>query len=86
MMSEPHTLQLAIKYACRLKYMQLAERISEVVQRKSAEQAEEVEEEEEEVVHRVQRSRSSVKFNMDFQKTYFFYVGGLFNLNRGCFI
>lgn len=75
MMSEPHTLQLAIKYACRLKYMQLAERISEVVQRKSAEQAEEVEEEEEEVVHRVQRSRSSValevKFNMDFHKTYF---------------
>lgn len=60
-MSEPHTLQLAIKYACRLKYMQLAERISEVVQRKSAEQAEEVEEEEE-VVHRVQRSRSSVCF------------------------
>lgn len=55
MMSEPHTLQLAIKYACRLKYMQLAERISEVVQRKSAEQAEEVEEEEEEVVHKVQR-------------------------------
>lgn len=63
MMLEPHTLQLAIKYACRLKYMQLAERISEVVQRKSAEQAEEVEEEEEEeVVHKVQRSRSSLCF------------------------
>ncbi|XP_048732901.2 WD repeat and HMG-box DNA-binding protein 1-like [Ostrea edulis] len=45
MMAEPHTLQLAIKYACRLKYMQLAERISEVVQRKSAEQEEEEQEE-----------------------------------------
>lgn len=65
MMSEPHTLQLAIKYACRLKYMQLAERISEVVQRKSAEQAEEVEEEEEEVVHRVQRSRSCLLWKLN---------------------
>jgi chromosome transmission fidelity protein 4 len=54
MMAEPHTLQLAIKYACRLKYMQLAERISEVVQRKSAEQ------EEEEVVQPGQRLKTFV--------------------------
>lgn len=53
MMSEPHTLQLAIKYACRLKYMQLAERISELVQRKSNE---EEEEEEQVVIQKVQRS------------------------------
>ena len=53
MMSEPHTLQLAIKYACRLKYMQLAERISELVQRKSNE---EEEEEEQVVIRKVQRS------------------------------
>ncbi|XP_078314086.1 WD repeat and HMG-box DNA-binding protein 1-like [Crassostrea virginica] len=52
MMSEPHTLQLAIKYACRLKYMQLAERISELVQRKSNE---EEEEEEQVVIQKVQR-------------------------------
>lgn len=53
MMSEPHTLQLAIKYACRLKYMQLAERISELVQRKSNE---EEEEEEQVVIQKIQRS------------------------------
>lgn len=49
MMPDEHTLQLAIKYASRLKHIQLAERISELAMRKSEEtaQEEEVEEEQE---------------------------------------
>lgn len=49
MMPDEHTLQLAIKYASRLKHIQLAERISELAMRRSEEsgQQEEVEEEEE---------------------------------------
>ncbi|XP_048240778.1 WD repeat and HMG-box DNA-binding protein 1-like isoform X2 [Haliotis rufescens] len=45
MMQEEHTMQLAIKYASRLKHMQLAQRISELAQRRAEE-----EDEEEEVV------------------------------------
>ncbi|XP_060071524.1 WD repeat and HMG-box DNA-binding protein 1-like [Ylistrum balloti] len=45
MMPEQHTLQLAIKYASRIKHMHLAERISELAQQKE----EEAEQEEEEV-------------------------------------
>ncbi|XP_055956796.1 WD repeat and HMG-box DNA-binding protein 1 [Patella vulgata] len=44
LMSEDHTLQLAIKYASRLRKLQLAERISQLAQDKT----DEVEEEEEE--------------------------------------
>lgn len=47
MMPDEHTLQLAIKYASRLKHIQLAERISELAMRKSEEVQEEVETEEE---------------------------------------
>ncbi|KAK3093566.1 hypothetical protein FSP39_017398 [Pinctada imbricata] len=46
MMPDPHTLQLAIKYASRVQHIQLAERISELAQRKMEEEAEEEEEEE----------------------------------------
>lgn len=47
MMPDEHTLQLAIKYASRLKHIQLAERISELAMRRSEEAQQEVEEEEE---------------------------------------
>lgn len=49
MMPDEHTLQLAIKYASRLKHIQLAERISELAMRKSEEtaQEEDIEEEQE---------------------------------------
>lgn len=47
MMPDEHTLQLAIKYASRLKHIQLAERISELAMRKSEEAQQEMEEEEE---------------------------------------
>ncbi|OWF52969.1 WD repeat and HMG-box DNA-binding protein 1-like isoform X2 [Mizuhopecten yessoensis] len=45
MMPEQHTLQLAIKYASRIKHMHLAERISELAQQKE-EEAEQEEDEE----------------------------------------
>ncbi|XP_046571111.1 WD repeat and HMG-box DNA-binding protein 1-like [Haliotis rubra] len=41
MMQEEHTMQLAIKYASRLKHMQLAQRISELAQRRAEEEEEE---------------------------------------------
>ena len=46
MMTEQHTLQLAIKYASRINHMQLAQRISELAQRKVEEEVEQEEEEE----------------------------------------
>ena len=55
MMANQHTVQLAIKYASRMRLMQLAQRISEVARQKAEEEArlqgaedEEEEEEEEE--------------------------------------
>jgi len=53
MMTEQHTLQLAIRYASRMKHIQLAEKISELAQIRAEEEAaklmaEEQEEEEEE--------------------------------------
>ena len=52
MMSSSHTVQLAIKYASRLHLMGLAQRLSQLAQRKAEEEAaregqEELEEEEE---------------------------------------
>jgi len=38
MMGDPHTLQLAVKYASRLRYMQLAQRISELASRQQEEE------------------------------------------------
>ncbi|KAH3854450.1 WD repeat and HMG-box DNA-binding protein 1-like [Dreissena polymorpha] len=38
MMSDQHTLQLAIKYSSRMRYMQLAQRISEMAVRKAEEE------------------------------------------------
>lgn len=40
MMPDQHTLQLAIKYASRLKRMQLAQRISELTQKRAVEEME----------------------------------------------
>ena len=37
MMSDEHTLQLAIKYSSRMRFMQLAQRISEMAVRKAEE-------------------------------------------------
>ncbi|KAJ8309582.1 hypothetical protein KUTeg_014456 [Tegillarca granosa] len=48
LMPDQHTLQLAIKYASRLKHIQLAERISELVRRKLEEEEAGGEEQEEE--------------------------------------
>ncbi|KAJ8308558.1 hypothetical protein KUTeg_013432 [Tegillarca granosa] len=48
LMPDQHTLQLAIKYASRLKHIQLAERISELVRRKLEEEEAGEEEQEEE--------------------------------------
>ncbi|XP_064600556.1 WD repeat and HMG-box DNA-binding protein 1-like [Liolophura sinensis] len=45
MMPDQHTLQLAIKYASRLRRMQLAERISDVARRKAEEETPENQEE-----------------------------------------
>ena len=53
MMPDEHTLQLAIKYASRLKHIQLAERISELAMRKSEETTQEEIEEEEEMDFRI---------------------------------
>ena len=40
MMPDQHTLQLAIKYASRLKRMQLAQRISELARQRAMEEME----------------------------------------------
>ncbi|KAK3588743.1 hypothetical protein CHS0354_024221 [Potamilus streckersoni] len=59
MMSDQHTLQLAIKYASRLRHMQLAQRISELAVRKAEEEMEpEVEELEELEIQPPQRSKA----------------------------
>ncbi|KAL3873463.1 hypothetical protein ACJMK2_036576 [Sinanodonta woodiana] len=64
MMSDQHTLQLAIKYASRLRHMQLAQRISEMAVRKAEEEQEpEVEEQEELEMQPPQRSRAWTKRN-----------------------
>jgi len=46
MMTEQHTLQLAIKYSSRMQYMQLAQRLSKLASEKAEE------EEEKQAVHR----------------------------------
>ena len=46
MMPGEHTVQLAIKYATRLRMIQLAQRLSEVARQHAEEQAPEEEEEE----------------------------------------
>ena len=57
MMPSAHTVQLAIKYASRLRLINLAERLSQLAQSKAVQEeqgADEVEEDEEDVVEVIQ--------------------------------
>ena len=49
LMPTQHAVQLAVKYATRLRFMQLATQLNELAHRKAAEEMEEEEEEEEPV-------------------------------------
>ena len=50
-MPNQHTVQLAIKYATRLRMVQLAQRLTEVARRKAEEEIAEVEDDEDDQIY-----------------------------------
>ena len=69
LMPSSHTVQLAIKYASRLRLMQLAARLGEVARQKAEEEAEEAEPEVMEEVAREEREHAQKSRSVEYTYT-----------------